>query len=108
MRASVLVIACLALSACESRWVEVVVQSCIRDGQPASQCECTAKGMKQALGHENYAVFTDIILISGESAPGEEKMLSIMQEYGMAPGHLEQTLAEIQAATKQVYKVCNG
>ena len=98
----------LLLTACEPRHVELVVDACVRDGMPVAYCECTAENMKAQAGFEDYAIFTDIIRIGGNSAPNADEMFSIMQSYNLAPGHLNESMASLERATKRTYAICRG
>ena len=96
----------LALVACEERYSDVVVEACIADGQPLKFCQCTAKGMKEKLGYDSYAVFSDMIVVGEEAAPGTQEIIDIMEKHGLAPERLTGVLQAIESAASKVHALC--
>jgi len=96
----------LTLAACEEPYGDVVVEACIADGQPLKFCQCTANGMKEKLGYDSYAVFSDMIVVGEEAAPGTQEFISIMEKHGLAPELLTGVLQSIESAAGKVHALC--
>jgi hypothetical protein len=96
----------LVLAACEERYSDVVVEACIADGQPLKFCQCTAKGMKDKLGYDSYAVFSDMIVVGEGAAPGTQEIVDIMEKHGLAPELLTVVLQSIESAASKVHALC--
>ena len=99
-------IAALMLAGCEPRYKEVVVDSCVRDGQPLKYCTCIASQMKQALGYRDYAVFSDLVLLSGAEEPTPEELLTVMSEQGLTPYELTRIRERITSVGEAAQELC--
>ena len=97
----------VGLMACEQPYSDSVSEACLADGQPLKFCTCTAKGMKETLGPDNYVIFTDIIALGNDEAPGTDEIVKIMAKHGLAPETLVARMEAIEHATYRVHAVCS-
>ncbi len=96
----------LCLTTCAPTSQEVVVRECIQDGNPLGYCECVAKGMRQALGTEHYAIFTDFTMLGGVDGTSPEDILKLMETYELSPAELAELRGSIATLSGQVHMQC--
>ncbi len=96
-RLAALVAGAVLLAACVPDYEEVVVAACVRDGQSQKYCRCQADGMKEALGAQRYALFTDLILLGGTGKATRDDVMRLMDKHKIDP----EALAAAQAAIKE-------